>query len=95
MFNNNVNNGFYSAFTSSVLNKNILARIPIVPINGMESVSGIYSQNSTLITPKRDYFGPVDVQKLQVQLLDEYGRILDLHNSDFSFCLTFDCAYDI
>ena len=94
-FKNNVNNGFYSAFTSSVLNKNILARIPITPSSGLESISGIYAATASLITPKREYFGPVDVQKMQVQLLDEYGRVLDLHNSDFSFCITFDVAYDV
>ena len=43
----------------------------------------------SLITTPRQYFGPVDIQKLQIQLLDEYGRILNLNNMDYSFCLTF------
>jgi hypothetical protein len=90
-FNNNVNDGFYAAFTSSILNKNILARVSIqgTPFN-------ISSQNNlTLITTPRQYFGPVDIQKLQVQLLDEYGRILNLNNMDYSFCLTFQTVYDL
>jgi hypothetical protein len=90
-FNNNQNDGFYGAFTSSILNKNILARISI---NG--SVFNILSQNNlSLITTPRQYFGPVDIQKLQVQLLDEYGRVIDLHNMDYSFCLTFQTVYDL
>ena len=90
-YNNNVNNNFYSAFTSSILNHNILARIsmntPFFDILGQNNLS--------LITTPREYYGPVDIQKMNIQLLDEYGRILDLNNVDYSFCLTFKSVYDI
>jgi hypothetical protein len=90
-FNNNVSDGFYGAFTASLLNKNILARITL-----QGSVFSIIGQNNlNLITTPRQYFGPVDIQKLQIQLLDEYGRILNLNNMDFSFCLTFQTVYDL
>ena len=90
-FNNNVNDGFYGAFSSSILNKNILARISL-----QGSVFNVLSQNNNnLITTPRQYFGPVDIQKLQIQLLDEYGRILDLNNMDYSFCLSFQTVYDL
>lgn len=90
-YNNNVNNSFYSAFNSSLLNKNILARI-----STQTSYFNVLSQNNlSLITTPRQYFGPVDIQKLRIQLLDEYGRIIDLHNMDYSFCLTFQCVYDL
>jgi hypothetical protein len=48
-----------------------------------------------LITTPREYFGPVDIQNLTIQLLDEYGRIVDLNNMDFSFCLTLTTSYDL
>jgi hypothetical protein len=90
-FNNSVNDGFYGAFTSSILNKNILARISL-----QGSVFSVLSQsNFILTTTPRQYFGPVDIQKLQIQLLDEYGRILNLNNMDYSFCLTFQTIYDL
>jgi hypothetical protein len=90
-FNNNVSDGFYGAFTSSILNKNILARITL-----QGSVFSILSQNNLiLVTTARQYFGPVDIQKMQIQLLDEYGRILDLNNMDYSFCLSFQTIYDL
>ena len=89
--NNNVNNGFYSAFNSSILNKNILARIPINSPNFT-----IFTENNfNVVTYPRIYFGPVNIQNLSIQLLDEYGRIVDLNNMDFSFCLTFQTAYDV
>jgi hypothetical protein len=90
-FNNSVLDGFYGAFTSSILNKNILARISL-----QGSVFNYLSKdNFNLITTPRQYFGPVDIQKLQIQLLDEYGRILNLNNMDYSFCLTFQTVYDL
>jgi hypothetical protein len=90
-YNNNVNNGFYSAFNSSLLNKNILARISI-----QSGTFNLVSHNNlNIISPNREYFGPVDIQKMNIQLLDEYGRILDLNNMDYSFCLIFQSVYDL
>jgi hypothetical protein len=90
-YNNNVSDGFYGAFTSSILNKNILARITL-----QGSVFNMIAQNNLLlVTTSRQYFGPVDIQKMQIQLLDEYGRILDMNNMDYSFCLSFQTVYDL
>ena len=90
-YNNNVNDSFYGAFTDSILNKNILARISLQG----NVFSFLSKDNYNLITTPRQYFGPVDIQKLQIQLLDEYGRVLDLNNMDYSFCLTFQTIYDL
>jgi len=90
-FNNNVNNSFYSAFNSSILNKNILARISL-----QANTFNIFSENNlSIVTTPRQYFGPVKLQNLNIQLLDEYGRIMDLNNMDYSFSLTFQTAYDL
>ena len=89
--NNNVNNGFYSAFSSSLLNNNILARISL-----QSNYFNIFSENNlSLVTTPRDYYGPVDIQKLDIQLLDEYGRILNIHNMDYSLCIKFTTIYDL
>ena len=91
-YNNNVNNSFYSAFNSSILNKNILARISLQNTNFFDTAA---QNNLSLVTTARQYFGPVDIQKLGIQLLDEYGRVVDLNNMDFSFCLTLQAIYDL
>ena len=91
-YNNNVNNSFYSAFNSSVLNKNILARISLQNTSFFDTAA---QNNLSLVTTARQYFGPVDIQKLGIQLLDEYGRVIDLNNMDFSFCLTLQSIYDL
>ena len=90
-YNNNVNNNFYSAFNSSILNKNILARISLQGNN-----FNILSQNNLgILTTPREYFGPINLQIMNIQLLDEYGRIIDLNNMDYSFCLTLTTIYDL
>jgi hypothetical protein len=90
-FNNNVNNHFISAFNQSILSPNILARI---------SVKGSYfslmmETDLLLSTQPRKYFGPVDIQKLHIQVYDDHGRILDTNNSNFSCCILFKMLYDL
>jgi hypothetical protein len=73
------------------LNNNILARISFQP-----APFGSVVQNTLVVTTTpRQYFGPVDILKLNIQLLDEYGRVIDMNNMDYSFCLTFVTVYDI
>ena len=89
--NNNVNNGFFSAFNSSLLNNNILARISLQanPFNIQ------IENNLNIVSTSREYFGPINLTSMTVQLQDEYGRNLELNNMDFSFCLTLTTVYDI
>jgi hypothetical protein len=89
--NNNVNNGFYSAFNSSLLNNNILARISLQS----KFFDVQITNNLNIVTNPREYFGPVNIQNINIQLLDEYGRVLDINNMDYSFCLTLITAYDL
>ena len=89
--NNNVNNGFYSAFNSSLLNNNILARISLQS----QFFDIQLTNNLNIVTTPREYFGPVNLQHLNIQLLDEYGRVVDLNNMDYSFCITLKTVYDI
>jgi hypothetical protein len=90
-YNKSVSDGYYGAFNASLLNKNILGRISL-----QGGTFNIFSQsNFNIVTTPRQYFGPVDIQKLQIQLLDEYGRIIDLNNMDYSFNLTFQTIYDL
>jgi hypothetical protein len=88
---NNAANTFFSAFNESLLNKNIIARIAV-----QSSVTAaITFSNVGLITTPREYYGPVNIEKMQIQMLDEYGRIINLNNMDFSFCLTFTTGEDV
>lgn len=90
-FNNSVNNHFMTAFNKSILSPNILARI---------SLKGSYftlimENDLNIVTEPRKYFGPVDIQRLRIQLLDDHGRILPMNNANYSFCLVFKQLYDV
>ncbi len=86
---NNVDQNFIIPFYSSILSKNIIARIPLTPIGA--AIPHQYTSSTGIpgfLSEPRKFFGPVDIQKLHVQLLNEFGQILELQNMDYSFCLT-------
>jgi hypothetical protein len=43
--------------------------------------------NGLLLSDKRTYSGKVNLQKLKIQLVNEYGFPVNLNGLDFSFCL--------
>jgi hypothetical protein len=92
-YNTSVVNNFFGAFNSSVLNKNILARIS-TQIN-VSGYNVLEQNNMRNITPPREYMGPVNLNNLTIQLLDEFGRVVNLNNMDFSFCLQLTTVYNI
>jgi hypothetical protein len=90
-FQNSSNNNFISVFSKSILNPNIIARV---------SVKGAYftlimENDFSIVAEPRKYFGPVDIQKLRIRVYDDHGRILNMNNSNFSFCLNFKMLYDL
>jgi len=94
-YNNNVNNYYVSAYSDSINNRNILARINLSN-NG--NSGGAYRTTETdglssQINRSRNYFGPVNIEKLRITLYDEYGRIVNLNNMDWSCALMFECMY--
>ena len=90
-FNNHSNNNFVTAFNKSILNTDVLARISI-----KGSVLTIIQENDfNLVTEPRRYFGPVDIQRLRIRLFDEFGRVLAMNHSNYSFCLTLKLLYDL
>ena len=90
-FNNSVNNHFLTAFNKSILNKNILARISLTG----SYFTMIMENNLNMVTEPRKYFGPVDIQRLHIQLFDDRGRVVPMNSADFSFCLIFKQLYDL
>lgn len=92
---NNTNNYFKAIYNDSINNNNIFARINLASIissKGVYSVGGDDSF-STSLSRSREYFGPVNIQKLRITIYDEYGRIVILNNMDWSICLMFECVY--
>jgi len=57
----------------------------------------VYSNSSETFyeNPERLYFGPSNLSRLHIKLLDEFGRTVDLNNGDFSFSLELEILYDL
>ena len=81
-------NSFISPLSNSLLSKNVLARISLNPaIYPFGSILTANTFNGLLLSDQRMYSGNVDLQKLTIQLVDEWGNVVDLNQLDFSFCL--------
>lgn len=85
-------NTFVTPLSSSLINKNIIARIVLdMQYYGYGSMLPATYSNGLLTTDTRSYTGKVDLQKLNVQLLNESGMPVMLNGRDFSFCLEASC----
>ena len=87
-FSSNTPNSFISPFSTSILNKNILAKISLdEKVYPFGTVLPANYSNGHLQSDKRTYSGKINLQRLKVQLVNEYGTPINLNGSDFSFCL--------
>ena len=87
-FNRGSQNSFISPLFDSIVNKNIIARIALNKKDfdfGTIYPTSVYDGN--LISDKRAYNGATDIQKLNVQLLNDNGLPIILNGLDFSFCM--------
>lgn len=90
-FNNQSNDHFISVMKDGFMSKDILARISL----SGTSFSILMENNMNIVTEPRMYFGPVDIQKIRIRLYDEFGNILQMNNSNYSFCLNLKLLYDL
>lgn len=91
----NTGTSLISAFARSTMDKNIVSRINLASVMDTTAVYKPSSDAglSNQLNRTRDYFGPVDIQRLHIRVLDEYGRIIDFNHMDWSMTLTFDMMY--
>jgi hypothetical protein len=89
-YNNSQSQNVFGLFSKSIIGDNILAMIPVTG----ENLYMNYNSGGDLIEKKRDYFGPVRIQRMKIQLLNQYGESINLNNMDYSFSLEFEVGYD-
>jgi hypothetical protein len=77
--------------SGGILDSNILA---IIPLN-----SGLFTttfdNNSNFIFKKRDYFGPVDISRIVIKLLNQRGNLVNLHDTDWNFSFQVKTIYNL
>jgi len=97
-FNKNVNNFCIPSYNESMGKTNVLARISTNAVSGDNFSNGLSFTNDTVTNDrssrKRFYFGPVNISRLELQIVDELGRVINLNNMDYSMALNLICLYD-
>lgn len=87
-FSNTNPNSFLTELPTHSINKNIIARISlnrtIYPFGSVLVANFI---NGYLLSDTRNYYNKIDIQKMNIQLVDEYGRPINLNGLDFSFSM--------
>jgi hypothetical protein len=89
-------NYFNAGYQSSLLPNNILTRIDIGSLNGNQGyyTLGDAQGSTTSMNSTRSYFGPITIERLRISLYDEFGRIVNLNNMDWSVSLAMTCVYE-
>jgi hypothetical protein len=91
-FNNSFPNSFFCPQNQYMMNKKVLGRIAVDNIHATFGTVLVGNEsNGILVTDKRMYSGSVDIQRLQVQLVNEWGVPMNLNGQDFSFVLEIEC----
>jgi hypothetical protein len=87
---NNQTSNTYGVLGASLLDNNILGVIPITT----PQFASTFDNNANFIYKTRTYSGPVNIQKISIQLLSETGAFINLHKSDFTFFLQVSSIFD-
>jgi hypothetical protein len=83
-FSNSSNvNAFHVPGSNSNLNKNIIARVSVPDTGFGTTIVGSHG-SGTLVSEVRKYLEKINIQRIQVQLLDDAGNVIDLNGGDFS-----------
>ena len=78
-----------SSIRGNYLGNNIIGRISV--ISGMFTT--ITNTASDKVFKKREYFGPVKIEKFQVRLLNRFGEPIQMNDNDFSFTVELEQIY--
>ena len=86
-YNNSFPNTFVCPQNQYLMNKKVLARISVDNLYSFGTILHGNESNGTVISDKRMYSGKIDIQRLNIQLVNEWGMPMNLNGLDFSFVL--------
>jgi hypothetical protein len=89
-FLNSNPSSFTSPMSDSLMNKRILARISVNSNSLMTGSFGstiISNAAYNLVSDTRTYLGKMNLQRMKIELVNEWGYVMDLNYMPLSFCL--------
>lgn len=92
-YSGNYNDTLLASLEKTYLAKSILARIqvntPFFAVQFENSNGG----DASLLEKKRDYFGPVNIDRLHIKILNKFGELAEIVNTNYSLTFQFETLY--
>jgi hypothetical protein len=82
-------NSYLHQIGDTYLGHNILAKIVV----SSGHFTNIVDSGIDLMFKRRNYFGPVRLEKLHIRVLDKFGNVVNLNNNNFSMTLELEQMY--
>lgn len=90
-FQNRAAHNFEPAFSQMTFPTSTIARLGLLPSSDLHT----RIEPLSIISTPRKYFGPVDINRLQIRLMDVYGNVLSMDGVDYAFSLLANTVYDV
>lgn len=84
-------NTYGLTLNGTLIKENILGLIPI----NSNLFKSTFDNNANFIYKKREYFGPVDISRITIRLINQRGNQVNLHDSNFNFSLQVKTIYNL
>ena len=75
-----------NSFGSGPFEKDVFAMVPL-KASTLQNGQSLIEFGGSLQSQERDYFGPIDLERMTVKLKTDRGNILDLNGSNWSFSI--------
>ena len=91
---NNINPDVIPAYfyTNSPFAKDLFAVLPL-KIAGQQNNTTYIDYGGSLQNQERNYFGPVNISRMSIKLVNDRGQVVNLNNSNWSFTLICEQLY--
>jgi len=90
-YNKNFRDVVTGILPTDLIAENILALVPITS----SQFDTTFLNAADLIYKTRIYDSPVEISKIAIKMLNQYGELLNLYYSDFAFCIEVETLYNI
>ena len=90
-YNNNCSPVYETIFQEGTITSSYI--MDKIPNTGSKTI--VQTNLGHNIDKIRRYYGPVNIEKIEIKLFDQFGRIVELRKSDLSLTLQFEILYNL
>ena len=90
--NNSLSARTVQYYSSGPFAKNVFALVPL-KISGLKNNQIFVEFGGTLQNQQRTYFGPVNINRMTVKLMNDKGELVDLNGANWSFSFVCEQLY--